>query len=191
MKKQLSICHFGTWDSVRPGILQRSAQDRFEIPSGRSGPPNRLLLLTFQNGLKSDALQSQEKELFWTPRLPKSIHNRSKSCYLQPRIHPAAPLDPAEWSRDTKMASQGLPQLLKSCFQNVKMKASRPLNDNPKIKERPAAEGVALKIILGSFWNPSGIVLGSWWDHFQMIFILITFWYHSAVIFENVMLGSF
>ena len=58
----------------------------------------------------------------WHKQAPKSLQNRQKSCYLQPRVHPAAPMvlqsglevlprcqnDTPRCSRGVKMGSQSV-----------------------------------------------------------------------------------
>jgi hypothetical protein len=46
---------------TRPGSPKDPSQDRLEIASGRSGPPNGLLLLTSENGLKSGVSKVKSK----------------------------------------------------------------------------------------------------------------------------------
>ena len=125
----------------------------------------------------------------WQKHGAKSFPNQQKSCHLQLRVHPAAPMVP----QSATMASQGTsevakwlpkvfpkarkaPSMSKRKHQDPQMPIPRS-QSGQDVKERgPAAEGVALRLISKNccqcdFWLINGIFenVGIWEMSLAMI----------------------
>ena len=118
-----------------------------------------------QKSIKNIETKLEVKQFFkyfgaWKHKqVQKSVQNRLKSCYLQLRVHPAAPMVLQGGPEVRKWPPKVLPRCKNGsprCSRGAKMapRRSKTMHQGPQMAipqntKGPAAEGVALKRFMG------------------------------------------